>query len=149
MCAICLLSAILYTSVCVSAFSTAPPTPYVPFETNLFGTCAENGTLRELRLAAIKEEILAKLRLREAPENPRRSPTINKSTRSAYQAAAQTAQQRDDNKCGRDTFYAKQIFLFFPIRYQPVIPPAEMFEWSEGNLHKYKRLHPEVGYYCT
>ena len=124
----------------MSASSTAP-TPYVPpFGTSEFGTCAENGTtLRELRLAAIKEEILAKLWLREAPENPRRSPTINKSTRSAYQAATQTAQQRAASECGRDTFFAKQISLFFPIRYQPVIPPAEMFEWSEGNyFNKYK-----------
>ena len=133
--AICMLAVVLSTYVCLSASLIDAPTPYLPFATSEFSTCAENGTLRELRLAAIREEILAKLRLQDPPTNPRRSPTINKSTLSAYHTAAQIAQQRAASKCGRDTSFAKQISIFFPIRYQPVIPPAEMFEWGEGNLH--------------
>ncbi len=97
-------------------------------------SCAPNSTLREARITAIKDAILAKLHLSEEPRNPRRRTPINKSTYSAYEAAVQTARYRAERRpqeCGRETFFAKQISVFVPNSYVPVIPPADMFDWGE------------------
>ena len=104
--------------------------PYAPFT---FASCAENDTVREARIAAIRDEILTKLRLTQTPQNPKRPPLVNKSTMSAYNAAVQTAGERSTS-CGRGTFYAKQLWLYFPTRYLPIIPPAEIFDWGKSLL---------------
>ncbi len=97
-------------------------------------TCAVNGTEAEARIRAIKDAILAKLHLSEEPRNPSAPVRINKSTRSAYEAAEQTARYRAERRpqeCRRDTFFAKLINVFVPSSYLPVIPPAEVFDWGE------------------
>lgn len=100
-----------------------------------FATCVENSTtIRQARVAAIRDEILAKLNLTEPPPNPRRLTAINKSTLSAYQAAVQIAEKQTRGRsleCKRDTFFAKLLYVYTPTSYRPVIPPANMFEWGK------------------
>lgn len=106
-----------------------------------FSTCAENSTtIRQARVAAIRDEILAKLNLTEPPPNPRRLTAINKSTLSAYQAAVQIAEKQARGRsleCKRDTFFAKLLYVYTPTSYRPVIPPANMFEWGKVSTVKF------------
>ena len=133
-------------------FVTSQETELFPF--TFTATCATNETarIRETRIAAIKDAILAKLHLTEPPSNPRRPTRINQSTKSAYEAAVQTSRHRSTTKpqeCGRDTFYAKQITVYIPRSYLPVIPSADMFEWGETMhvLATYRRAGGPKGDY--
>lgn len=103
-----------------------------------FAACTENDTvIRQARIAAIRDEIMAKLHLTEPPPNPRKLTAINKSTLSAYRAAVQTANRQSlgrSRECRRDTFFAKLLSVYFPTSYRAVIPPADMFEWGKGEV---------------
>ena len=106
-----------------------------------FAACTENDTvIRQARIAAIRDEILAKLHITEPPPNPRKLTAINKSTLSAYRAAVQTAKRQSQGRsreCTRDTFFAKLLSVYFPTSYRPVIPPANMFEWGKEEFIVY------------
>lgn len=123
---ICLVAVI----PCCAASEVEDDNPFQPASL----TCAVNGTLKEARIKAIKDTILAKLHLSEEPGNPTRPVLVKKSTYSAYEAAVQTARYRAEQppqECRRETFFAKLIHVYVPNSYVPVIPPADLFDWGE------------------
>lgn len=102
-------------------------------------TCAANGSLHERRLAAVRNEILAKLRLTQEPSNPVKPVVVDRDMLSAYNLATQTASRRNVvPECSgeRNSLFAKQLRLYFPTSYERVIPSAEIFEWGKSqSLH--------------
>ena len=101
-------------------------------------TCA-NDSLHERRLTAVRNEILAKLRLTQEPSNPVKPVVVDRDVLSAYNLATQTASRRNIvPECSgeRNSLFAKQLRLYFPTSYERVIPSAEIFEWGTSqSLH--------------
>ena len=97
-------------------------------------SCAADSVLQERRLAAVRNEILAKLRLTHVPVNPTKPHEVDKEAFSAYNLAVRTNDRRNGarRECSSqsDSLYAKQLRLYFPASYERVIPPAELFEWG-------------------
>lgn len=94
----------------------------------------------EQRKSLLKQEILYKLHLEGSPEEPPEGLVIPPETNASYWAAvaleetisAQEKAQERQEGCGeKNTFYAKEIMLFFPSLYQGDTPSLNSFDWGE------------------
>lgn len=102
--------------------------------------------LKQVRLATIRAEIMAKFGLTAPPPNPdpNNLPQINEALLATYRefinSPSKSPVSRDEDDCssirGRgSTFYARELRLLFPSSFHPVIPSIEMFEWGENIVH--------------
>ena len=101
--------------------------------------------LKQLRLASIRAQILAKFGLSDPPDNSDTNPPsgMDEETMATYYQFlnASRGQERgrgEEEECGgirgeRSTFYAKELRLHFPSSFHPIIPSIETFEWGEEN----------------
>lgn len=101
--------------------------------------------LKQLRLASIRAQILAKFGLSEPPDNSDTNPLsgMDEETMATYyqflSASGEQGRGRgEEEECEsirgeKSTFYAKELRLHFPSSFHPIIPSIEIFEWGEEN----------------
>ena len=102
--------------------------------------------LKQLRLASIRAQILAKFGLSDPPDNSDNSPMDEETMATYYQFLSATGREGgghgggegEAEECGavrgeKSAFYAKELRLHFPSSFHPIIPSVEAFEWGEEN----------------
>ena len=143
-----LLQVLLYGCMIIQACQVARgavlPEPHIlPQDHNGFKLCYDMALEQaqiEQRKSLLKQEIQYKLHLEGSPDEPPEDLVIPPETLASYRAAvtleetisAQEKAQERQEGCGeRNTFYAKEIMLFFPSLYQGDIPSVNSFDWGE------------------
>ena len=100
--------------------------------------------LKQLRLASIKAQILAKFGLSVPPDNSdTRNPSdgLDEETMETYYQflSASGGRGREEEECSgirgeKSTFYAEELQLHFPSLFRPIVPSVETFEWGEESI---------------
>lgn len=128
-----------------SSTTTTPlPDPDQCPQTNLTSTTNDTVLLqhlKQLRLASIRAQILAKFGLSDPPDTPDTNPMDEETMATYYQflSASGSGGEGKGEECGavrgeKSTFYAKELRLHFPSSFRAIIPSIETFEWpGEAN----------------
>ncbi len=131
------------------SYPTTQPEPDQCPQTNLSSSSTNDTVvlqhLKQLRLASIKAQILARFGLSEPPDNSDNSPMDEETKATYYQFLSASGGQgmgrggeKEEEECGtirgeRSIFYAKELRLHFPSSFHPIVPSVEAFEWGENN----------------
>ena len=108
-------------------------------------TSATNDTdqhLKQLRLTSIRAQILARFGLSDPPNNSG-SPMDEEKMATYYQFLSASGGQQmggggEEEQCEtirgeKSSTYAKELRLYFPSSFHPIVPSVEAFEWGENN----------------
>lgn len=94
--------------------------------------------VRQIRLANIKAQILAKFGLTDSPAVDPALVMSDEQTMSTYYEflTRHYSQSKDKEECarikgGKTDFYSKELRVHFPMYFDPVVPSVETFEWGE------------------
>ncbi len=141
---LCLVILLWPHSLCKPASGAALPDLIPPQEAPLRpcyeDTQEEQLIEQEQRNKVLREEILYKLGYEQPPEAPPDDLVISKEDLASYTAAValdeaivagQRARDTMDGCKEKETYYAKEVKLFFPSHFYGDLPSVNIFDWGE------------------
>ncbi len=108
--------------------------------------CYEEKSEEELfkqRINVLRGEILSKLRFEQPPENLSNGLVLMEEDNASFSAVLalneailkeQREQYMTDGCKERETFYAKEVKLYFPSHFQGELPSVNIFNWGKQHL---------------
>ena len=100
--------------------------------------CASNSTAAwHMRLAAVRNAILAKLGINSLPTTTNSTQGVNPTLLAAYNAAVISSKRvasSNTQVCGGESLFAKTILFYVPISYTLSIPAFNKLQWGKFRL---------------